>query len=791
MKTKIFSIAFIFLPLINASAIVDDNSNGLSDVWEKNFNNNCLFPASFDVAADPDQDGWSNAQEAAAGTDPHSSIQPAGLLVPATKYISATWGDTDNDTIPDLITPEVIQVSWQTNKGKKYRLEANPGLSFDDWLPVDLGFVGNGSIVIYNFIPSSAARHFWRVSVSESGIDSDSDGLIDSEEAVFGSDLYSFDSDKDSVSDAHEFNLNTSPVSADTDGDGVSDSDEIKNNQLNPVLASDLDADEIPDDFEVHFSQQLLNSNPNPTHWGVLYGDLISGNLDSAHDYTDEGVSAIEIFQILAQGLAQNGNSTGYWIEPMSKSNKFSYAYNITNPYVIAEGLYRESKPGDFDTIETINDPTSFTGGYLSARIQNVDWAYSLTPYKSEFDPYLFRHFSLSSAGNKTIPLIDGTGTFFQGHIERKKFRLVATRPDHEQFLMDCVKVTDETEFWNGKFVANVTSESLILSVPKGKMFSNWIETVAPMGTGKDYSQYVVPCDNIIVFGVGSGGFVADRHITSKEYLETFLDTVKVSRSGDNWVVRGKSDLLYGIKIAQDESTLLQALSTPATTVVFDGHANFGIGPNFSLSTHKTINSFTNFGTENVTAIPVTYRGNGTEADALSEFLNQVPKTPGNAVAVSNIGAQGWAYLVLSPDEVMDQVSNFQIPYMNQRWKFESDYGVSAGASFTKGGIGLSEYHYIDNEDIPRLIISSPKSDVPILMYKTFFYNACSTGPHFINNFKHGNYVYTNKVCNVFKATQIFVQCQINREPIQICLDEMEDQEADGDDSKTYEYESF
>jgi len=55
--------------------------------------------------------------------------------------------------------------------------------------------------------------------------------------------------------------------------------------------------------------------------------------------------------------------------------------------------------------------------------------------------------------------------------------------------------------------------------------------------------------------------------------------------------------------------------------------------------------------------------------------------------------------------------------------------------------------------------VRAPNSDLPEkLNYKTFFYNACSTGPDYIENFKHGEFIYTKKTCSVQSGTKVFVQ---------------------------------
>lgn len=107
MRTKILLLAAILSPVLTLQAIVDINENGLSDIWEKQNNDGELFSETFNPEADLDADGWTNTEEAAAGTDPFSTVHPNGHLQPETTHIPATWGDIDNDNIQD---PEACSV---------------------------------------------------------------------------------------------------------------------------------------------------------------------------------------------------------------------------------------------------------------------------------------------------------------------------------------------------------------------------------------------------------------------------------------------------------------------------------------------------------------------------------------------------------------------------------------------------------------------------------------------------------------------------------------------------------
>jgi hypothetical protein len=48
-------------------ALVDDNENSISDLWEKLYNSGQLYPSTFLPEADADGDGFSNIDEATTG----------------------------------------------------------------------------------------------------------------------------------------------------------------------------------------------------------------------------------------------------------------------------------------------------------------------------------------------------------------------------------------------------------------------------------------------------------------------------------------------------------------------------------------------------------------------------------------------------------------------------------------------------------------------------------------------------------------------------------------------------
>lgn len=105
-------IAVLSLSSHSAFAVLDKNTNGLSDFWEKQYNRGQLFTADFDPQADPDSDGWTNAQEATAGTDPFDPNPPDGLVRLAISLFRSELDEPDD--YDGLLKPQFINVSWPT-----------------------------------------------------------------------------------------------------------------------------------------------------------------------------------------------------------------------------------------------------------------------------------------------------------------------------------------------------------------------------------------------------------------------------------------------------------------------------------------------------------------------------------------------------------------------------------------------------------------------------------------------------------------------------------------------------
>ena len=231
--TPLFKVLFLYFGIClllssSASAIFDINENGVSDYWEKQYNDGNLY-SNFNPAADPDGDGWNNAQEAEAGTDPGDGNPPTGFIRPEIEHIPAVYrSPEENGDEPTLASPEAIRIQWPTLVGKTYTLLTSFDLSAESWRTYGGPRIGTGSILGADLpltqpdgsIPPAA---FLRVAVED--IDIDGDTLTNAEEHAVGSSSYFADTNGNGILDESEirFGNNPSANTADENGDGIPD----------------------------------------------------------------------------------------------------------------------------------------------------------------------------------------------------------------------------------------------------------------------------------------------------------------------------------------------------------------------------------------------------------------------------------------------------------------------------------------------------------------------------------------------------------------------------------------
>lgn len=148
-------------------------------------------------------------------------------------------------------------------------------------------------------------------SVALAAVDSDGDGLNNSQEFQHRTDPHQADTDGDGLNDGQEVALGTNPRNADSDGDGLSDSAELNSPiASNPNLA-DSDGDGVSDQAEL---RRGTDPNYNPTNSAAFTGYVPSfRSSPSRWEWQLENVQLV--WDHGAGGLAPNVWNEDYLVE--------------------------------------------------------------------------------------------------------------------------------------------------------------------------------------------------------------------------------------------------------------------------------------------------------------------------------------------------------------------------------------------------------------------------------------------------------------------------------------------
>ncbi len=474
---SMFDVLLVFLCVVltasDALAIVDTNENGVSDPWEERYNSGNLYTV-FDPQDDPDGDGWTNAVEATAGTDPLDPNPPAGIIVPEIKRLFDVWYDSDDDGIDDAFCPDLLVIDWPTLQGKRYTLFFSADLTADSWLSLGPTRSGTGAEIGKGIpltqpdgsIPDSI---FWRVKIED------------------------FDTDSDKLTDFEEIALGSSSSSPDTDNDGVTDWEEVVNG-TNPLLALDLDGDGMSDDLEKPLARQFLAVNSTPEHWGTFHAGLLTGNLDPNHDYTGDG-QPIGSFVPMFASIA-GSPPTGLQIRVESK-----YRWNRVNGYLTTDpenyptdGYDYGIPPDGYASSRRLENPSQLSTAYLTQQIAVTPYiAPGLSSSALSWEYCLENMGGQYAASDDAFP--DGVSNQFVASLSQTKFRVVAARADHEPVNKTFFKVKSrwEVSLWNLIGNPEVVSVAPVeFNLPKGRLSTPWTEELVPFTHGfHTYVSYV------------------------------------------------------------------------------------------------------------------------------------------------------------------------------------------------------------------------------------------------------------------------------------------------------------
>ena len=175
MNENVIRASAILLVAAPLAGAVDQNNNQQSDVWEMLFQATNL-PATGDL----DADGWSNAAENSAGTNPKSATSHPGLDM--------------------ALVARMPTFRWVGIMGKHYALLSSSNLT--SFTPTGDVAAGTGGEMNFQ-LPPADGQKFFRMAIN----DRDSDG--------------------DGVNDWEEFSLNFDPSRTHTDRDSQTDSQRV------------------------------------------------------------------------------------------------------------------------------------------------------------------------------------------------------------------------------------------------------------------------------------------------------------------------------------------------------------------------------------------------------------------------------------------------------------------------------------------------------------------------------------------------------------------------------------
>jgi len=138
--------AGLLTAILPGYAMVDLNGNGMSDIWE------LIYSATnLDPNADTDGDGFSNLQEATAGTNPFDS----------NSYPHITSFGT---------TPTNFSVTLPCTLGKVYQLYSIPSLPGTNWL-METGVVVRSGSTLTLSAPTGPGSEFFRIGIADTNTD--------------------------------------------------------------------------------------------------------------------------------------------------------------------------------------------------------------------------------------------------------------------------------------------------------------------------------------------------------------------------------------------------------------------------------------------------------------------------------------------------------------------------------------------------------------------------------------------------------------------------------------------
>lgn len=159
-------------------------------------------------------------------------------------------------------------------------------------------------------------------SVAGGEVDSDGDGLLDSEESEIGTDPFNPDTDGDGLSDGEEVRVRkTDPLNPDTDWDALKDGAEVLTYNTNP-----LDAD--TDDGGVRDGHEVIEDNTDPLNPADDL-QLFTLNIEFDYDKADLRPQYYKDLDVIVKVLQRDPGATARVEGHADRRKSSQHAYNM------------------------------------------------------------------------------------------------------------------------------------------------------------------------------------------------------------------------------------------------------------------------------------------------------------------------------------------------------------------------------------------------------------------------------------------------------------------------------
>lgn len=223
--------------------------------------------------------------------------------------------------------------------------------------------------------------------------------------------------------------------------------------------------------------------------------------------------------------------------------------------------------------------------------------------------------------------------------------------------------------------------------------------------------------------------------------LKTYLDAHTQDGRTDPYIVKGKAlggtvDCYYSVYIWNTPALAQIAMSSLDSTVVFNGHSNFGLGLSFT-SGNTSIAAFVNVAED---LVPINWpylRAHGhpnlmiEDGEYGNDTTTPEPFDP-----------------VVSPCVVHGELSDYQ----STRFTSTPVPGIMYRCSLCRGSDKPHDYHTsaAENPSPPdpddteiRLVVKSGSADMPTKRWKRIYLASCFSGLYYYPTFNHGTFFYT------------------------------------------------